>query len=140
MDLFTALKEFDFEKMLPDIGAYVGGLKIWAWVFLMAAPVALLVMGIRYSKIPAFDPNNCRVFFRKLIGEDRELWDTAHRLTGRSWTTLGGILMGVGALCGVIFFFVDALAAAIIAVLLIIVELVLVLVSQGSIKGKLRKM
>ena len=140
MDLFTALKEFDFEKMLPEIGAYVGGLKVLAWVLLMAAPVALLVLGARYSKIPAFDPNNCRAFFRKMIGSDRDLWDKAHELAGKSLSTLGGILAGVGVLCGVLFFFVDALAAAIIAVLLILVELVLVLISQGSVNGKLRKM
>ena len=136
--LFTALKEFDFETMLPEIGAYVVGLKVLAWVLLMAAPVVLLVLGIRYSQKPAFDPNKTWAFSDKYTSSDRDLWDKAHALAGKSWKSLGGIFTAVGVLCGVLFFLIDPLYAAMIAVVLLIVELVAILLSKAAIRKNLR--
>lgn len=136
--LFSFLKSFDFEKMLPEMGAYVFGLKFWAWVLLMVGPVMLLAMGIHYGKQPAFDPNNPWAYANRRARKDRKVWDKAHSLAGKSFTSLGGILCGVGIAFGIVFFFVDALIAAILAVLMLVVELVLILISRGSINKKLR--
>ena len=137
--LFSALKDFDFEKMLPKLDAYVGGLKFWAWLLLMVGPVLLLVLGILYTKNPPSDPNCSWAYGNKRIRSDRALWDRAHKLAGRTWMLLGGGLTCVGLLCGIIFMVVNALAAATIAVWVIVIELVLILGSKLLINGNLNK-
>lgn len=136
--LFTALKEFDFEKMLPELGAYVGGLKFWAWVLLMVAPVVLLVLGIRYSKNPPSDRNCAWAYANKRIRNDGALWVKAHREAGKTWTALGAVLVAAGLVCGILFFVVNALAATTIAVWVLVIELVLILGSKLIINGKLK--
>ena len=136
--LFSALKEFDFEKMLPELGAYVGGLKFWAWVLVMVAPVLLLVLGIRYSKNPPRDVNCSWAYANKRIRNDRALWEKAHREAGKTWTALGAVLTAAGLICGVLFFIVNALAATTIAVWVLVIELALILGSKLLINGKLK--
>lgn len=135
--LFSALKEFDFEKMLPALGAYVGGLKFWAWVLLMVTPVLLLVLGTLYTKRPPESFDCAWAFGGKRAKESRKNWEKAHRLAGKSWTSVGAILCGVGILFGILFFIVNALAATIIALCMIAVELIFVVASRISIDKKL---
>ena len=135
--LFTALKAFDFEKMLPELGAYVGGLKFWAWVLLMVAPVLLWVLGTLYTKRPPEDFDCAWAFGGKRAKESRKNWEKAHRLAGKAWTSIGTIMCGVGVFCGILFFMVNALAAATIAVCMIVLELILIVASRSSVEKKL---
>lgn len=136
--LFSALKEFDFEKMLPELGAYVGGLKFWAWVLVMVGPVLLLVLGIRYSKNPPSDVNCSWAYANKRIKSDRALWEKAHREAGKTWIALGAVLTAAGLICGILFLIVNALAAATIALWVVVIELVLILGSKFVINGKIK--
>ena len=137
--LFSFLKTFDFDKMLPNIGVYAAGLKFWAWVLLMVAPVLLFLLGTRYTKNPPSDPNCFWAYANKKIQNDRELWEKVHKIAGKSWTALGAILSVVGLVCGVLFLIVNALAATTIAAWVIVIELVLILCSKSAINKKLNK-
>ncbi|MBR5529789.1 MAG: SdpI family protein [Oscillospiraceae bacterium] len=135
--LFSALKEFDFDKMLPELGAYVSGLKFWSWVLMMVGPVLLLVLGVLYLKCPPKDSSCKWAFSNKKTRENPDLWDKAHKLGGKIWLALGAVLCVVGIVLGLLFLAFDALTAATFAVWVIGIELVLIIASRILIASKI---
>lgn len=136
----SLLKNFNFQDLIPSIGWYVFMLKFWCVVLVMAGPVALLVLGILYTKRPPETPDSFWAYKTRQTMSDRAIWDAAHEIAGKQWSKLGAVLCVAGGAVGFLCFVMPGGISAMIALIAVIVELVIVVASRANIDKQLKKL
>lgn len=137
--LFAFLKNFSFEKLLPDLDGYMSTLKTICTILVLVGPLVVLVLGILYKKRPPKDMDSRWGFSNILTRKDPEIWDAAHALTGKIWTIMGAALLAGAVICSILFIWMDVSKAVTVAIWAIGVELVAIVASWFVIMFQLRK-
>ncbi len=90
--IMNLLKEFDPAALLPDISLVVGIMEVFARLLILAAPLALLGLGLAYYFKPIKEANH--IFgYRTYFGMGSvEAWRFTQKLAGYLYMGLGGLL------------------------------------------------
>ena len=131
------LEDFDFAKLLPEIGKYVSGLRLWINIIMLLGPVVLLAFGLCYFFRPVKTPSEKLGFRIPCVMEDTEAWLYAQKLAGNTFMYLGGALSVVSVVLTLVFLGLDTLTLALCAVLWIGVQTIAVVVCYFSLRSKL---
>ena len=93
--LVALVDDFDLASVFPALDTVVGWVVFLARICILAAPVVMLVLGLRYRFMPPAEANHnagYRFFFG--MGSDAA-WQYTQRLAGIIWTLLGGGLVAI---------------------------------------------
>ncbi len=125
----SLLGDFDLSKFVPDIQTVLGRIELFARIAVMAGPLLLLGLGLWYLLSPPKD-NRHYVGFRTFRrARTVQAWRFAQHIAGIVWGGLGVVLTLVMALICNGFRGMDGLTMATTAIICIIVELVLLVIS-----------
>ena len=137
MDSITGfLEDFDFAKLLPEIGTFLGNLRFWLWVLMALGPLVLLAKGLLYYYRPVQEPDEKRGYQLSIARNSTGAWRFTQRTAAVMYMTMGGIMTGVSLILSLICLAVSELTLAALAVVWLMVEVVLVVISQSMIRRK----
>lgn len=90
--LKALMKDFDPTALIPDLSTVLGKIEAGLRLAVIAAPLALLIMGLIYL-LAAPKEANYKLGYRFYWGmASVESWRFTQRLAGAVWTVLGGVL------------------------------------------------
>lgn len=101
--LVALVDNIDLASLFPAMDTVVGWITLIARICILAAPLVMLVLGLRYRFMPPAEANykaGYRFFFG--MGSDTA-WRYTQRLAGIVWTVLGAV-MALGMLVVCLFF------------------------------------
>ena len=130
------LEDVDFTNILPEIGKFIGGLRFWTLALLLAAPVALLVLGLRYYRKPVQEPSEKKGYRIARGMTSLKAWRFTQRTAAVVYMALGGGMALVSILLSLICLAVNPLVMMTVSVIWVAVQLVLVVVGRRIISGK----
>lgn len=85
-------------NLVPDLGELLGSAHLWISIFLLIAPVSMLVLGIIYLFLPPKEANH-RLGYRTYFGMGSvEAWKHTQKIAGIAYGGVGlilGIVMGI---------------------------------------------
>ena len=85
------LEDFDFAKLLPELGKFLTDLRFWTNFIMICLPLVLLGFGIWYFFFPVKEANHS-VGFRIYFGMGSvQAWQFTQRLAGLLWMIMGGV-------------------------------------------------
>lgn len=90
--LVDLINNFDPASYLPDVTSLLGWADLFIRICVMAAPVILLLCGLRYLLLPPREANH-EAGYRFFFGMGSvEAWRFTQLLAGIAWTALGLVL------------------------------------------------
>lgn len=96
--LIKLVNEFDFAKIMPELGSVLGWIDLFIRICVLAAPVAVIFFGLWWLILPPKEANH-HVGFRCYFGMGSvEAWRFTQKLAGSVWTVLGLALLAVSIL------------------------------------------
>ncbi len=96
--LIKLINEFDFAKIMPDLGNLLGWIDLFIRICVLAAPVAVLFFGLWWLLLPPKEANH-RAGYRCYFGMGSvEAWRFIQKLAGILWSILGLCLLIVAVL------------------------------------------
>jgi uncharacterized membrane protein len=127
MTVLTSLfRDFDIAEYLPTIDTLFGKMSSWCWLFIMIAPVLLLLFGLKFFFLPAKTPEG--IGFRNyFVTGTNESWQFAQRIAGLSWMVVGGLLVIVGLIMGTFLGAMEPIKMMTTVIVYLCVQLVLVI-------------
>lgn len=131
--IVSLLKNMDLAKLLPELDAFIGTLKFWLLVMILAGPLLLLIFGLLYYYKPPKEANHALGFRTYFTMGSIEVWQFAQKIAGICWMFLGGGLTVVMLVVGLILNANTAYVMAVGAIWCVSIELVLVIVSWVGI-------
>ena len=87
--------EFDLASVFPPMDTVIGWVTLLAWLCALAAPVVMLILGLRYRYAPAEKANYKSGYRFFLAMGSPEAWHYTQRLAGIVWTLLGGAMAAI---------------------------------------------
>lgn len=118
--------EFDVLKFLPKLDSVLGWVDLIARVAVLAAPVAILILGLMYYLSPPKEANH-QFGYRFYWGMGSvQAWQFTQRLAGTVWTVLGGVLTAIMLIISLIFGGLNTMDMANTAMVCVVWELVLI--------------
>lgn len=129
IDSLTKLvNEFDFAKIMPDLGNLLGWIDMFIRLCVLAAPVAVLFFGLWWLLLPPKEANH-HVGYRCYFGMGSvDAWRFTQKLAGSLWTALGLGLLAIAVLISNKFPDMEAMAMLDKAVVCILWQLGLIAV------------
>ena len=125
-DLLGLLQDFDVANFLPEPDRFVRDLEGWTRVFVLAAPVTVLLLGLWYYYKPPKEANH-RAGFRTYYSMGSvEAWLFAQRLAGIAYTVVGGLLTALMLVVSLFFSGEKAMAMISVAVVCVALEAVVI--------------
>ena len=86
------VNEFDFANFIPAVDSILGWIELLVRLFVMAAPVCILVFGLWFLFLPPKEANH-RAGYRTYFGMGSvEAWRFTQFLAGIVWSAVGLIL------------------------------------------------
>ena len=86
------VNEFDFANFIPAVDSVLGWIELLVRLFVMAAPVCILVFGLWFLFLPPKEANH-RAGYRTYFGMGSvEAWRFTQFLAGIVWSAVGLIL------------------------------------------------
>ena len=86
------VNEFDFANFIPEVDSILGWVETMVRIFVMAAPICILVFGLFFLFLPPKEANY-RAGYRTYFGMGSvEAWRFTQQLAGIAWSGLGLIL------------------------------------------------
>ena len=138
MEAITAfLEDFDFAKILPEIGKFMFGLRFWMNFIMLLGPVILLVFGLWYYFRPVTAPHAKLGFRVRLAMASQEAWAYSQKMAGWIWMYLGGAMTIVSVVLIAIFLALEPLTMALGAVIWLGVQALLTVVSYVYLQYKI---
>ena len=131
--IVSFLKNMDLNKLLPDLGSFVGSLKFWLLIMILIGPILLLTFGLLYYFKPVKEANHGWGFRSYFTMGTVEVWQFAQKFAGFCWMCLGGLLTVVMLITGLILKGRPADTMAVGAILCLAIELGLVIISWVGI-------
>lgn len=91
-ELKTLVNEFDLANFIPEVDSILGWVELLVRIFVMAAPICILVFGLFYLFLPPKEANH-RAGYRTYFGMGSvDAWRFTQFLAGVVWSGLGLIL------------------------------------------------
>ena len=118
--------EFDVLKFLPKLDTVLGWVDLIARVAILAAPVAILILGLMYYLKPPEEANH-QFGYRFYWGMGSvQAWRFTQRIAGTVWSVLGGVLTAVMLTITFIFGALNTMDIANTAITCVAWELILI--------------
>ena len=123
----------DPTELLPPAGTFLTLSVILIILCVLVGPVLMLLAGLKYIKTPSPLPNN-KTGFRTYFGMgSKAAWDYTQRLAGLIWGALGAFLCLAMVIVCIIFIFKNPAQIAYIALICMIVQASLAVLSWAAI-------
>jgi len=123
--LFGLLKEFDFDKLLPEMDTFLGKMTALSRLFVLLGPILVLALGAVYFFRPSKSPRGFG-FRSYYVTGSSEAWRFAQRFAGMSFMILGGVLTVVMLVVSLFFGGMDAVGMATAVLVCVCVELAMI--------------
>ena len=120
------VNEFDFANFIPAVDSILGWIEMLVRIFVMAAPICILLFGLFYLLLPPKEANH-RAGYRTYFGMGSvEAWQFSQRIGGLVYIILGGV-MTLGALVAFILLLKGSIPTVLTGcAACVVVELILV--------------
>ena len=137
MEAITSfLEDFDFAKLLPEIGKFMSGLRFWMNFIMLLGPVVLLIFGVCYYFRPVKEPSDKVGFRVRCAMGSTEAWLFAQKQAGTVWMYLGGAMTVLSVVLLVLLLGAQELTLALIVVIWMSVQAALVVASYFFLRSK----
>lgn len=133
------LEDFDFAKLLPEIGKFLSDLRFWTGVLMVLGPLVLLGFGLWYYFRPVQEPDERRGYRLKCAMASVKAWRYTQRLAAIVWIIAGGAMTLISIVICLILLGADELALMTTAVIWLIIEVILTLASHFVIRHMVGK-
>ena len=90
--LKTLVNEFDLANFIPEVDSILGWVETLVRVFVMAAPICILVFGLWFLFLPPKEANHRAGYRSYFCMGSVEAWRFTQFLAGIVWSALGLIL------------------------------------------------
>lgn len=137
--ILSLLKEFDIANLLPAMDTFVAQIAGWLRLFVLAGPVALLILGLWYKKSPQKEIQYQRGYRSKYSILSQATWDYAQALAGQCFFLLGAILTSVSLILSLFFGMMTPVVMAVVSLVCILVQGGLILGTHLFIEKMLRQ-
>ena len=133
--ILSFLQDFDLNKILPEMGDFLGSLQFLLWVFLLICPILLVILGVLYFFAAPKEANHAFGFRTYFTMGSVEVWRFTQRLAGLCWMCLGGVLLVIAIITGVISGNKEVADMAVSVIWFVAIEFVLVLAAWIGIQS-----
>lgn len=138
-NLVSLVDEVDIATLFPPLDSVIGWAVAIARLFVLAAPLTMLILGLCYRYLPPKEANY-ETGYRFYFGmKNPETWQFTQHFAGVVWTLLGGIMLAIVLILSLFFGTMQPMAMANTALWCVGIELVLILVSCYVINNKVKK-
>ena len=130
MDFITKLFDLDLSKFVPEMPAFLGGLRALLVLAILIGPILLVALGAMYLLRPAPEAN-FKYGFRTYFGMGSiEAWQFSQKIAGLAFGGLGAVLLLVMFIVVLTFFKKDLFQIANTAIVCLIWQAVLALIAR----------
>ena len=130
MDFITKLFDLDLAKFVPEMPAFLGGLRALLVLAILIGPILLVTLGAMYLLRPAPEAN-FKYGFRTYFGMGSiEAWRFSQKIGGLAFGGLGAVLLLVMFIVVLTFFKKDLFQIANTAIVCLIWQAVLALIAR----------
>ena len=130
MDFITKLFDLDLSKFVPEMPAFLGGLRALLVLAILIGPILLVALGAMYLLRPAPEAN-FKYGFRTYFGMGSiEAWQFSQKIAGLAFGGLGALLLLVMFIVVLTFFKKDLFQIANTAIVCLIWQAVLALIAR----------
>ena len=126
-DLLSVFQDFDVSNFLPAPDKFIRDLEGWTRVFVLAAPVLVMLLGLWFYYKPPAEANHKAGFRTHYSMGSVEAWRYAQRLAGLSYMIVGGGLTIVMLIVSLFFNGEKAMAMLSAAVVCVAIEAVILI-------------
>ena len=130
------LEDFDFAKLLPEIGKFMSSLRFWMNFIMLLGPVVLLIFGVCYYFRPVEEPSEKLGFRVRCAMGSTEAWLFAQKQAGTVWMYLGGAMTVVSVVLLLLLLGAEAMTLALVAVIWMSLQAVLAVASYFFLRSK----
>ena len=133
MDFITKIFDLDLSKFVPEMPAFLGGLRALLVLAILIGPILLVALGAMYLLKPAPEAN-FKYGFRTYFGMGSiEAWQFSQKIAGLAFGGLGAILLLVMFIVVLTFFKKDLFQIANTAIVCLIWQAVLALIARITV-------
>lgn len=133
MDFITKLFDLDLAKFVPEMSAFLGGLRALLVLAMLIGPVLLAALGAMYLLRPAPEAN-FKYGFRTYYGMGSiEAWRFSQKIAGLAFGGLGVLLLIVMFIVVLTFFGKDLFRIANTAIVCLLIQAVLTLIARVTV-------
>ena len=133
MDFITKLFDLDLSKFVPEMPAFLGGLRALLVLAILIGPILLVTLGAMYLLRPAPEAN-FKYGFRTYFGMGSiEAWRFSQKIGGLAFGGLGAVLLLVMFIVVLTFFKKDLFQIANTAIVCLIWQAVLTLIARITV-------
>jgi hypothetical protein len=130
MDFITKLFDLDLSKFVPEMPAFLGGLRALLVLAILIGPILLVALGAMYLLRPAPEAN-FKYGFRTYFGMGSiEAWQFSQKIAGLAFGGLGAVLLLIMFIVVLTFFKKDLFQIANTAIVCLIWQAVLALIAR----------
>ena len=130
MDFITKIFDLDLSKFVPEMPAFLGGLRALLVLAILIGPILLVALGAMYLLRPAPEAN-FKYGFRTYFGMGSiEAWQFSQKIAGLAFGGLGAVLLLVMFIVVLTFFKKDLFQIANTAIVCLIWQAVLALIAR----------
>ena len=137
--LVGLVDSFDLATVFPALDSVLGWAVVLARIFVLAAPVTMLVLGLRYRYLPPKEANYEKGYRFRFAMKNPDAWSFTQQTAGVIWTLLGGGMLAVVLILSLFFGMMKPMAMANMALWCVILEVVLIVLSCFLINSKVKK-
>ena len=130
------LEDFDFAKLLPEIGKFMSSLRFWMNFIMLLGPVVLLIFGVCYYFRPVEEPSEKLGFRVRCAMGSTEAWLFAQKQAGMVWMYLGGAMTVISVVLLLLLLGAEAMTLALVAVIWMSLQAVLAVASYFFLRSK----
>ena len=133
MDFITKLFDLDLSKFVPEMPAFLGGLRALLVLAILIGPILLVTLGAMYLLRPAPEAN-FKYGFRTYFGMGSiEAWRFSQKIGGLAFGGLGAVLLLVMFIVVLTFFKKDLFQIANTAIVCLIWQAALALIARITV-------
>ena len=133
MDLISKLFDLDLSKFVPEMPAFLGGLRALLVIITLLGPILLVTLGAMYLLRPAPEAN-FRYGFRTYFGMGSvEAWKFSQKIAGLAYGGLGAVLLLIMFIVVLTFFGKDLFQIANSVIVCLIWQAGLVLIARITV-------
>ena len=132
-NLKVMVNEFDLANFIPAVDSILGWIEMLVRIFVLAAPICILVFGLCFLFLPPKEANH-RAGYRTYFGMGSvEAWRFSQRIAGLIFGALGALLLIIMLIVVFCFIGKDLLQIARTAVICLLWQVGLTLIARISI-------
>ena len=133
------LEDFDFARLLPEIGEFLSSMRFWTGVLMVLGPAVLLGLGLWYFLRPVQMPDEKHGFRLKHAMGSVKAWQYTQRMAALVYMILGGAMLVISIVICLICLGVREMSMMSIAVIWLLIQVILVIVGLSVIRNLVSK-